>query len=163
MSPLLQLQIILWINVLLCACRCIKGEPAIEDYYEMYMEANECNSKMSEAVMQSPNAQQHLVPGRVVVMKSETVRPSLHLSFLWFIIYVFHLCNFTGHRQFTWSRTEGSFKQTICCFGDKIWNSTTREKYGQHWQEKLRSLSRFLYCAQVKTWVWGWLLFDVQL
>ncbi|KAG2241355.1 hypothetical protein Bca52824_096662 [Brassica carinata] len=27
---------------------------------------------MSEAVMQSPNAQQHLVPGRVVVMKSET-------------------------------------------------------------------------------------------
>ncbi|KAJ0248350.1 DExH-box ATP-dependent RNA helicase DExH11 [Hirschfeldia incana] len=51
---------------------CIKGEPAIEDYFELYMEANECNSKMSEAVMQSPNAQQHLVPGRVVVMKSET-------------------------------------------------------------------------------------------
>lgn len=91
LSPLYSTPDYLWINVLVCACRCIKGEPAIEDYYEMYMEANECNSKMSEAVMQSPNAQQHLVPGRVVVMKSETVRLSLHLSFLWFIIYVSHL------------------------------------------------------------------------
>ncbi|KAL1222056.1 DExH-box ATP-dependent RNA helicase DExH11 [Cardamine amara subsp. amara] len=51
---------------------CIKGEPAIEEYYEMYMEANECNSKMSEAVMQSPYAHNFLVPGRVVVMKSGT-------------------------------------------------------------------------------------------
>ncbi|XP_024013505.1 DExH-box ATP-dependent RNA helicase DExH11 isoform X2 [Eutrema salsugineum] len=51
---------------------CIKGEPAIEDYYDMYMEADECNSKMSEAVMQSSSAQSFLVPGRVVVMKSET-------------------------------------------------------------------------------------------
>ncbi|KAG7564740.1 ATP-dependent RNA helicase Ski2 C-terminal [Arabidopsis suecica] len=51
---------------------CIKGEPAIEDYYDMYMEANEYNNKMSEAVMQSPYAQNFLVPGRVVVMKSGT-------------------------------------------------------------------------------------------
>uniref|UniRef100_A0A1J3FE68 Helicase SKI2W n=1 Tax=Noccaea caerulescens TaxID=107243 RepID=A0A1J3FE68_NOCCA len=51
---------------------CIKGEPAIEDYFDMYMEANECNSRMSEAVMQSPYAQNHLVPGKVVVMKSGT-------------------------------------------------------------------------------------------
>lgn len=73
---------------MLFASSCIKGEPAIEDYYDLYMEANECNSKMSEAVMQSPNAQNFLVPGRVVVMKSETVRPSLHLSFLWFIYWL---------------------------------------------------------------------------
>ncbi|EOA26057.1 hypothetical protein CARUB_v10019475mg [Capsella rubella] len=51
---------------------CIKGEPAIEDYYDMYMEANAYNSKMSEGVMQSPYAQNFLVQGRVVVMKSET-------------------------------------------------------------------------------------------
>ncbi|XP_010541438.1 PREDICTED: DExH-box ATP-dependent RNA helicase DExH11 isoform X2 [Tarenaya hassleriana] len=50
---------------------CIKGEPAIEEYYEMYSEAEEYNSKISEAVMQSPHAQQFLNPGRVVVVKSE--------------------------------------------------------------------------------------------
>lgn len=81
----LCIQLLHRIDLLTYSSRCIKGEPAIEDYYDMYMEANECNSKMSEAVMQSPYVQNFLVPGRVVVMKSGTVRACLYHSFLWFI------------------------------------------------------------------------------
>ncbi|KAL7113884.1 hypothetical protein ACP275_04G086900 [Erythranthe tilingii] len=50
---------------------CIKGEPAIEDYYEMYSEAERYSNMITEAVMQSPVSQQHLQPGRVVVVKSQ--------------------------------------------------------------------------------------------
>ncbi|KAF3961454.1 hypothetical protein CMV_013917, partial [Castanea mollissima] len=49
---------------------CIKGEPAIEEYYEMYSDAEKYGSAISEQVMQSPAAQQFLSPGRVVVVKS---------------------------------------------------------------------------------------------
>jgi superfamily II RNA helicase len=89
---------------------CIKGEPAIEDYYDMYMEANEYNNKMSEAVMQSPYAQSFLVQGRVVVMKSGMVRPCLYHSFIWFINWLLMRVIFTGHRQFTRNRSEGTFQ-----------------------------------------------------
>lgn len=61
----------------LFACRCIKGEPAIEEYYEMYSEAEQYSNQISEAIMQSPVAQQFLTPGRVVVVKSQSV--SFHL------------------------------------------------------------------------------------
>lgn len=51
---------------------CIKGEPAIEEYYEMCAEAEKYHNQISKAVMQSPLAQQFLTPGRVVVMKSQS-------------------------------------------------------------------------------------------
>lgn len=57
------------------ACRCIKGEPAIEEYYDMYSEAKKCDTEILEAVMQSSAAQHFLTPGRVVVMKSQSVSP----------------------------------------------------------------------------------------
>lgn len=57
------------------ACRCIKGEPAIEEYYDMYSEAQKHSTEILEAVMQSSVAQQFLTPGRVVVMKSQSVSP----------------------------------------------------------------------------------------
>lgn len=57
------------------ACRCIKGEPAIEEYYDMCSEAEKHNTEILEAVMQSSVAQQFLTPGRVVVMKSQSVSP----------------------------------------------------------------------------------------
>ncbi|EYU45971.1 hypothetical protein MIMGU_mgv1a000291mg [Erythranthe guttata] len=50
---------------------CIKGEPAIEEYYEMYSEAERYSNMITEAVMLSPVSQQHLQPGRVVVVKSQ--------------------------------------------------------------------------------------------
>jgi antiviral helicase SKI2 len=61
----------------LFACRCIKGEPAIEEYYEMYSNAEQYDNRISEAVMQSPAAQQFLARERVVVVKSQSV--SSHL------------------------------------------------------------------------------------
>lgn len=60
------------------ACRCIKGEPAIEEYYDMYSEAKEHEMEILEAVMQSSAAQQFLTPGRVVVMKSQSVSPLIN-------------------------------------------------------------------------------------
>lgn len=62
------------------ACRCIKGEPAIEEYYEMYLEAEGHSNEISEAVMQSQMVQQFLMPGRVVVVKSQSVS-----SVTWFL------------------------------------------------------------------------------
>ncbi|KAM7256254.1 hypothetical protein ACFE04_011995 [Oxalis oulophora] len=56
---------------------CIKGEPAIEEYYEMYAEAEKYSNSVLEAVMQSPVAQQFLTPGRVVVVKSPTAQDHL--------------------------------------------------------------------------------------
>ncbi|XVF68917.1 hypothetical protein PTKIN_Ptkin11bG0039600 [Pterospermum kingtungense] len=56
---------------------CIKGEPAIEEYYEMHAEAEEYNEQISNAVMQSPYAQQFLTPGRVVVVKSQSAQDHL--------------------------------------------------------------------------------------
>lgn len=60
------------------ACRCIKGEPAIEEYYDMYSEAKEHETEILEAVMQSSAAQPFLTPGRVVVMKSQSVSPLIN-------------------------------------------------------------------------------------
>lgn len=57
------------------AFRCIKGEPAIEEYYEMYLEAERYSDEVLGAVMQSPTAQNFLTPGRVVVVKSQSVSP----------------------------------------------------------------------------------------
>ncbi|KAK4785496.1 hypothetical protein SAY86_002185 [Trapa natans] len=51
---------------------CIKGEPAIEEYYEMHMEAERLSSEIAESVMQSSLAIQFLSPGRVVVVKSQS-------------------------------------------------------------------------------------------
>ncbi|KAJ8553074.1 hypothetical protein K7X08_020467 [Anisodus acutangulus] len=51
---------------------CIKGEPAIEDYYDMYSEAETYSHQIAEAVMQSPASQQYLTPGRAVVVKSQS-------------------------------------------------------------------------------------------
>lgn len=66
----------------LAAYRCIKGEPAIEEYYEIYAEAEEYSNKISEVVMQSPAALQSLSLGRVVVVKSQLVSSLLqYVSF----------------------------------------------------------------------------------
>ncbi|GER35486.1 helicase [Striga asiatica] len=56
---------------------CIKGEPDIEDYYEMHSEAEKYRSMITEAVMLSPISQQYLTPGRVVVVKSELAQDHL--------------------------------------------------------------------------------------
>ncbi|KAL3530840.1 hypothetical protein ACH5RR_010162 [Cinchona calisaya] len=56
---------------------CIKGEPAIEEYYDMYSEAETFNTKIVEAVMQSPGIQQYLSSGRVVVVKSHSAQDHL--------------------------------------------------------------------------------------
>jgi len=53
--------------------RCIKGEPAIEEYSEMASQADIHRDAISEAVMQSSAAQQFLSPGRVVVIRSHSV------------------------------------------------------------------------------------------
>ncbi|PON70872.1 ATP-dependent RNA helicase Ski [Parasponia andersonii] len=54
------------------AIECIKGEPDIEEYYEMYSEAEKYNNEISEAVMQTSTAQKFLTIGRVVVVKSQS-------------------------------------------------------------------------------------------
>ncbi|XP_057953252.1 DExH-box ATP-dependent RNA helicase DExH11 [Malania oleifera] len=56
---------------------CIKGEPAIEEYYEMYSEVEKYGNQISEMVMQSPVAQKFLTPGRVVVVKSQSAQDHL--------------------------------------------------------------------------------------
>ncbi|KAF6153462.1 hypothetical protein GIB67_027329 [Kingdonia uniflora] len=56
---------------------CIKGEPAIEEYYEMLSEAEKLNDIISEEVMQSHAVQQYLSPGRVVVIKSQSAQDHL--------------------------------------------------------------------------------------
>ncbi|XAR60693.1 RNA helicase [Bertholletia excelsa] len=54
---------------------CIKGEPAIEEYYEMYLEAEDYSNKISEAVM--PSSQRFLGPGRVIIVKSQSAQDHL--------------------------------------------------------------------------------------
>ncbi|PIN04704.1 Cytoplasmic exosomal RNA helicase SKI2, DEAD-box superfamily [Handroanthus impetiginosus] len=56
---------------------CIKGEPAIEDYYEMYSEAESYSKMITEAIMLSQVSQQYLTPGRVVVVKSQLAQDHL--------------------------------------------------------------------------------------
>ncbi|XP_060175054.1 DExH-box ATP-dependent RNA helicase DExH11 isoform X2 [Lycium barbarum] len=56
---------------------CIKGEPAIEDYFDMYSEAERYSQQIAEAVMQSQACQQYLTPGRAVVVKSQSVQDHL--------------------------------------------------------------------------------------
>ncbi|XP_058198935.1 DExH-box ATP-dependent RNA helicase DExH11 [Rhododendron vialii] len=59
------------------AIECIKGEPAIEEYYEMYSEAEKYSNQISEAIMQSPPSQKFLIPGTVVVVKSQSAQDHL--------------------------------------------------------------------------------------
>ncbi|PSS09457.1 DExH-box ATP-dependent RNA helicase [Actinidia chinensis var. chinensis] len=56
---------------------CIKGEPTIEEYYEMYSEAENYSNQISEAIMQSSSHQTFLSPGRVVVVKSKSAQDHL--------------------------------------------------------------------------------------
>nr|XP_043623499.1 DExH-box ATP-dependent RNA helicase DExH11 [Erigeron canadensis] len=51
---------------------CIKGDPAIEEYYELYLEAERYSNHITEAVLQSSVSQPFLLPGRVVVVKSQS-------------------------------------------------------------------------------------------
>ncbi|KAI8523660.1 hypothetical protein RHMOL_Rhmol13G0090800 [Rhododendron molle] len=59
------------------AIECIKGEPAIEEYYEMYSEAEKYSNQISEAIMQSSSSQKFLIPGTVVVVKSQSAQDHL--------------------------------------------------------------------------------------
>ncbi|KAL9238723.1 hypothetical protein vseg_013107 [Gypsophila vaccaria] len=56
---------------------CIKGEPSIEEYYELYKEAEGYLNRITDGIMQSHAAQQFLTPGRVVVVKSPTTQDHL--------------------------------------------------------------------------------------
>ncbi|KAG1365844.1 DExH-box ATP-dependent RNA helicase DExH11 [Cocos nucifera] len=56
---------------------CIKGEPAIEEYYEMASEAESHREHIAQAIMQSHTALQFLSPGRVVVVKSQSAEDHL--------------------------------------------------------------------------------------
>ncbi|CAL1402203.1 unnamed protein product [Linum trigynum] len=56
---------------------CIKGEPSIEEYYQMQLEAQDYDDQISVAVMQSSAAQQFLNPGRVVVVRSQSAQDHL--------------------------------------------------------------------------------------
>ncbi|KAK7305341.1 hypothetical protein VNO77_43246 [Canavalia gladiata] len=59
------------------AIECIKGEPTIEEYYDLYSEAETYSHQISEAILQSPSAQQFLNTGRVVIVKSESAQDHL--------------------------------------------------------------------------------------
>lgn len=59
--------------------RCIKGEPAIEEYYETAKEADKHRDHILETVVQSHQAQKYLTPGRVVVIKSQSVSTTFFL------------------------------------------------------------------------------------
>ncbi|XP_050236549.1 DExH-box ATP-dependent RNA helicase DExH11 [Mercurialis annua] len=59
------------------AIECIKGEPAIEEYYDTFLEAEKYSNQISEAVMPSSAAQQFLTLGRVVVVKSQSAQDHL--------------------------------------------------------------------------------------
>nr|KYP60167.1 Helicase SKI2W [Cajanus cajan] len=59
------------------AIECIKGEPTIEEYYDLYSEAESYGNQISEAILQSPSAQQFLNTGRVVIVKSESAQDHL--------------------------------------------------------------------------------------
>jgi len=56
--------------------RCLKGEPTIEEYYDLYLEAETYSNQISEAILQ---AQQFLNTGRVVIVKSESVSSHIHI------------------------------------------------------------------------------------
>lgn len=66
-----------------CIISCIKGEPSIEEYYEMALEAEAHRESTTEAIMQLSSSQQFLMPERLVVVKYESV--SLH--HIWFPLY----------------------------------------------------------------------------
>ncbi|KAM7527413.1 hypothetical protein LguiB_030823 [Lonicera macranthoides] len=59
------------------AIECIKGEPAIEEYYEWHAEAEMYSNQLLEGVMQNSVSQQFLLPGRVVVVKSHSAQDHL--------------------------------------------------------------------------------------
>ncbi|KAG6547499.1 hypothetical protein Mapa_010947 [Marchantia paleacea] len=57
---------------------CILGEPTVEEYYALAIEAEKLGEVVQETVMQSRAAQQALTPGRVVIVKTPQVPvPSL--------------------------------------------------------------------------------------
>ncbi|KAJ6345236.1 hypothetical protein OIU78_007996 [Salix suchowensis] len=47
-----------------------KGEPTIEEYYDLFLEAEKYGNEVAETVMQSRHAQTFLTPGRVVIVRS---------------------------------------------------------------------------------------------
>ncbi|KAJ6691868.1 HELICASE SKI2W, partial [Salix purpurea] len=57
--------------------RCIKGEPTIEEYYDLFLEAEKYGNEVAETVMQSHHAQTFLTPGRVVVVRSLSAQDHL--------------------------------------------------------------------------------------
>lgn len=59
------------------AIECIKGEPAIEDYFEMASRAEQLRDDISEVLMLTHTAQQFLTPGRVVIVRSKLVEDHL--------------------------------------------------------------------------------------
>ncbi|XP_076886194.1 DExH-box ATP-dependent RNA helicase DExH11-like [Bidens hawaiensis] len=51
---------------------CIKGDQGIEEYYEWYLEAEMYSNQITEAVLQSSVSQSFLMPGRLVIVKSQS-------------------------------------------------------------------------------------------
>ena len=52
------------------------GEPAIEEYFEWYLEAEMHGNKITETLVLSQVSQSFLQPGRIVVVKSQSVSSS---------------------------------------------------------------------------------------
>ncbi|XP_076936450.1 DExH-box ATP-dependent RNA helicase DExH11-like, partial [Bidens hawaiensis] len=50
----------------------IKGDQAMEEYYEWYLEAEMYSNQITEAVLQSSVSQTFLMPGRLVIVKSQS-------------------------------------------------------------------------------------------
>ncbi|CAK7331344.1 unnamed protein product [Dovyalis caffra] len=59
------------------AVECLKGEPTIEEYYDLYLEAEKYGNHISEVVMQSPRVRAFLTPGRVIIVKSLSAQDHL--------------------------------------------------------------------------------------
>ncbi|GLJ42713.1 hypothetical protein SUGI_0885500 [Cryptomeria japonica] len=55
------------------AIDCIRGDPTIEEYYEMQREAEKLGGEIQETVMQSRAALQALTPGRLVVVRTPLI------------------------------------------------------------------------------------------
>ncbi|KAH9324105.1 hypothetical protein KI387_004283 [Taxus chinensis] len=52
---------------------CIRGDPTIEEYYEIAREAETLGEQIQETIMQSRAAQQALTPGRLVVVRTPLI------------------------------------------------------------------------------------------
>lgn len=86
-------------------CRCILGEPSIEDYFNVSIEYDKLGDKIQEAIMQSRGGQQALVAGRVVLVRNFIVSVLSSIYICWWLCFtIFHVrnCSLVGILSFIW-------------------------------------------------------------